>query len=96
MALSVFRICFCSWGDYDRKQLIQDSQYHRIGYPIDAEHINIKVLFSANQGLRKKFGMAGALKKAGLELIGTHHRGIDDARNMARLMPYITGREKLS
>lgn len=86
---------FCSWGDYDRKQLIQDSQYHRIGYPIDVEHINIKKLFSTNQGLKKKFGMAGALKRAGLELIGTHHRGIDDARNMARLMPYITGRSML-
>ncbi|WP_444998615.1 exonuclease domain-containing protein [Aliikangiella sp. IMCC44359] len=43
---------FCSLEDYDKKQLIQDSQYHRIGYPIDAEHINIKKLFSINQGLK--------------------------------------------
>ncbi|WP_444995406.1 hypothetical protein [Aliikangiella sp. IMCC44359] len=39
--------------------------------------------------------MAGALNKAGLKLIGTYHRGIDDVRNMARLMSYVTERKKL-
>lgn len=86
---------FCSWGDYDRKQLNQDSEFHRVDYPIDAEHVNVKKMFSISQGLKKRFGMAGALAKAGLKLIGTHHRGIDDARNMARLMPYILGRSKV-
>ncbi|MGL5075983.1 MAG: 3'-5' exonuclease, partial [Waterburya sp.] len=47
-------------------------------------------------GLSKKYGMAGALKLAGIELIGTHHRGIDDARNIAQLLPYMLGREKLA
>ncbi|MDY7021491.1 MAG: exonuclease, partial [Cyanobacteriota bacterium] len=27
---------------------------------------------------------------------GTHHRGIDDTRNIAKLMPYILGIKKLS
>jgi inhibitor of KinA sporulation pathway (predicted exonuclease) len=27
----------------------------------------------------------------GLDLVGTHHRGIDDARNIARLLPYCLG-----
>ncbi|GIS61919.1 MAG: hypothetical protein CM1200mP2_41440 [Planctomycetaceae bacterium] len=35
--------------------------------------------------------MAAALKEVGLELRGTHHRGIDDARNIARLLPFIVG-----
>jgi len=86
---------FCSWGDYDKGQLEQDSQFHRISYPIGSEHINIKKLFSLNQNLKKKFGMAGALELAGLPLDGKHHRGIDDARNMAKLMPFILGRERL-
>ena len=86
---------FCSWGDYDKKQLTQDSLFHREPFPIGAEHVNIKVLFSQTQGFKKRFGMDGALKRAGLALDGTHHRGIDDARNMARLMPYITGRLSL-
>ncbi|MGL6345008.1 MAG: exonuclease domain-containing protein [Waterburya sp.] len=89
---------FGSWGEYDRKQFLQDSQFHNLPlpYPLSSKHINFKKLFSENQGLSKKYGMAGALKLAGIELIGTHHRGIDDARNIAKLLPYILGREKLA
>jgi inhibitor of KinA sporulation pathway (predicted exonuclease) len=39
--------------------------------------------------------MAQALRLAEIELQGTHHRGIDDARNIARLMPFILGIKKL-
>jgi inhibitor of KinA sporulation pathway (predicted exonuclease) len=35
--------------------------------------------------------MAAALRRVGLPLRGTHHRGIDDARNIARLLPWIVG-----
>lgn len=87
---------FCSWGDYDRKQLAQDCQFHGVAYPIGSEHLNIKTLFSASQQLKKKLGMANALELAGLTLTGTHHRGIDDARNMARLMPFVLGRKHVT
>lgn len=86
---------FCSWGDYDKSQIEQDCKFHGVPYPIASEHLNIKKLFTASQGLKKKFGMAEALKLAGLSLDGIHHRGIDDARNMARLMPYILGRRMI-
>ena len=33
--------------------------------------------------------MAHALKLVGLFLEGTHHRGIDDARNRVKLLPWI-------
>jgi len=82
---------FCSWGDYDKKQLDQDCKHHYVPNPIGAEHINIKKLFSKSQNLKKKYGMAGALKLSKIKLEGFHHRGIDDARNMANLMPYILG-----
>jgi inhibitor of KinA sporulation pathway (predicted exonuclease) len=39
--------------------------------------------------------MAEALKMAGITLEGTHHRGIDDTRNIVKLMPYILGVKKL-
>jgi inhibitor of KinA sporulation pathway (predicted exonuclease) len=39
--------------------------------------------------------MKQALQLAKIELEGTHHRGIDDARNIAKLMPYILGRKKI-
>lgn len=87
---------FTSWGDYDKNQFTQDCRYHQQPWPFAGPHLNIKVQFSKAQNLRKRHGMAGALRIAGLDLSGTHHRGIDDARNMVRLLPYITGRKMLS
>ncbi|GAA3977571.1 3'-5' exonuclease [Allohahella marinimesophila] len=88
-------ILFCSWGDYDRNQFIRDSVATNLPYPIEAPHLNIKKLFSFSQQRERWVGMSIALELCGLELEGTHHRGIDDARNMARMMPYILGRKKI-
>ena len=82
---------FCSWGDYDLKQLRQDCDFHRISYPISAPHLNVKRLMAERQQLAKKPGLGEAVRMAGLEFSGTHHRGIDDARNITRLLPYIFG-----
>jgi 3'-5' exoribonuclease 1 len=88
---------FGSWGEYDRKQFQQDSKYHRIDLPdpVSSNHINLKELFSIAQKLNKRYGMAQALNLAGIELIGTHHRGIDDARNISQLLPYILGQKTM-
>jgi inhibitor of KinA sporulation pathway (predicted exonuclease) len=86
---------FGSWGDYDRKQFEQDSNFHQIPYPFICEHINFKQLFTDTQKLSKRYGMKKALALAGIDLEGTHHRGIDDARNIAKLLPYILGKWKL-
>jgi inhibitor of KinA sporulation pathway (predicted exonuclease) len=83
---------FCSWGEYDRKQFEQDAAYHRVRLPLGAEHLNLKKRFSERHGIHKKLGMARALERVGFELRGTHHRGIDDARNIARLLPWIVER----
>lgn len=40
----------------------------------------------------KSCGMARALEIAGLPLEGTHHRGADDARNIARLAALVLPR----
>lgn len=82
---------FCSWGDYDRTQLQQDCDFHRIPNPVSAQHCNVKQMFSEHQSLKKKYGLSGAIPKAGLTFSGTQHRGIDDARNIARLLPFIFG-----
>ncbi len=82
---------FGSWGDYDRKQFQQDSDFHKVPFPIAYPHVNLKKLFTETQGLPKRYGMAKALEIVGLPLEGTHHRGIDDARNIAKLLPYILG-----
>ncbi len=86
---------FGSWGEYDRKQFQQDSKYHQIDlpYPVSSNHINLKELFSTTQSRNKRYGMAQALDLAQIELTGTHHRGIDDARNISKLLPYILGQK---
>ena len=76
---------FCSWGNYDKKQFIQDCAFHHVPYPFASEHINIKQEFSEYLGVSKGFGMVQALKELGIELKGIHHRGIDDARNIAAI-----------
>ncbi|MGC1273304.1 MAG: 3'-5' exonuclease [Planctomycetaceae bacterium] len=76
---------FCSWGSYDLGQLRADCDRHGMAFPAALEcHINLKKEFARLRG-EKVRGMARALKAAGLSLEGTHHRAIDDARNIARL-----------
>ncbi len=82
---------FCSWGEYDRRQFETDAGYHRVKLSFGADHLNIKQAFSDALGTSKRFGMAGALRQLGIELSGTHHRGIDDARNIAKILPFAVG-----
>ena len=85
---------FCSWGIYDKHQLEQDAHHHKASLPFGKEHLNLKKRFSEVLGEETRYGMAGALRRVGLPLLGTQHRGIDDARNIARLLPWVLGREK--
>ena len=78
------QIVFCSWGDYDRRQFLQDCKYHRIKYPFGKRHMNVKQLFAEKRRCRP-CGMAQALAMMRMPLTGTHHRAIDDASNIARL-----------
>lgn len=79
----------CSWGAYDLNQFRLDCSRHGIELPSSFErHINLKKEFSRVLAVRR-CGMATALKHAGLPLEGTHHRGIDDARNIAKLAQLV-------
>jgi len=81
---------FCTWGYYDKKQLEQDAIFHKVKLPKMGKHCNIKALFAEKQEI-KPFGMEEALDRVGVSLEGTHHRGIEDVRNMVRLLPWIFG-----
>ncbi len=86
-------VVFCSWGEFDRRQLEQDSAYHGIPYLLPV-HLNLKRRFSealgsSRRARRRGFGVAEALRACQLEFEGTPHRGLDDARNIARLLPWI-------
>ena len=80
---------FCSWGDYDRKQLRKDCDFHGVPFPFDDNHRNIKKEFSQVVKSKKRFGVGQAMKRAELSPQGTAHRAIDDARNIARIYGWM-------
>jgi 3'-5' exoribonuclease 1 len=86
---------FGSWGDYDRAQLDLDAARHAVDLPFHHGHLNVKWLFSTTVD-RRSVGVTRALRRVGLEFEGTLHRGIDDARNIARLLPWALGRKKVA
>jgi inhibitor of KinA sporulation pathway (predicted exonuclease) len=88
-------LLFCSWGRYDRIQLERDGAQHGIPNNMP-EHMNLKTRFTDVQGIKNKLGMAQALKLCGLPLHGVHHRGIDDARNIARMLSWIVGDKRVA
>ena len=87
---------FCSWGAYDRNQFRRDAQHHRVKLPLGERHMNIKEAFSQRLGESRQYGTGQALRRLGLSFTGTHHRAIDDARNIARLLPFVLGASELA
>lgn len=83
---------WASWGDYDRLQFQRQCAATRTAYPFNKAHTNAKAAFAQAHGLRKRPGMAQALRFAGLELEGRHHRGEDDAWNIAALILHLKNR----
>ena len=77
----------CSWGFFDVGQFRLDCARFGPVFPeqFESDHLNIKQVFAEWKGVRR-CGMAAALDLLGLPLAGTHHRGIDDARNIARIV----------
>jgi inhibitor of KinA sporulation pathway (predicted exonuclease) len=56
--------------------------------PAFERHVNLKQEHGRLRRVRP-MGMAKALAREGIPLQGTHHRGLDDARNIARLARLI-------
>lgn len=83
---------WASWGDYDRHQFTRQCAATRTAYPFGKRHTNAKAVFTRAHGLRKRPGMAQALTIAGLPLEGRHHRGEDDAWNIAALILSLAAR----
>jgi len=74
----------CSWGFYDKKQLVQDCTLHNLPIKWLDKHISVKHQFCKNRRI-KHVGMLTALRMLNLKHDGTHHRGIDDAKNIANI-----------
>jgi inhibitor of KinA sporulation pathway (predicted exonuclease) len=80
---------WASFGAYDLKQFQRQCTAMGIGFPFGPSHINVKTLFALKMKLGHEQGMAGALTLLNIPLEGTHHRGIDDAKNIAKVFNRI-------
>jgi len=75
----------CSWGFYDKNQLINDCKISNLDDEWVYKHISLKHQYREIKNLKRAIGMKRALGMEKIELEGTHHRGIDDARNIAKI-----------
>jgi len=80
---------WASFGAYDQRQFQKQCQAMDIAYPLGPSHINVKTLFALKRKLGHEQGMAGALALLDIPLEGTHHRGKDDAKNIAKILYWI-------
>jgi inhibitor of KinA sporulation pathway (predicted exonuclease) len=77
---------WASYGDFDRRQFERECHLKHIPYPFGSRHINVKTLFAIKHRLAEEIGIDQALALLSLKLVGTHHRGVDDAYNAARIL----------
>jgi 3'-5' exoribonuclease 1 len=77
-----------SWGSWDEKQLRNECARKGIKCHIPLPFINLKEHFARLHG-NKKYGAKGALLVLGMHLEGSHHRALDDARNISRIVTRV-------
>lgn len=80
------KFTWASWGDYDRRQFERQCKREGVKYPFGPSHINVKNLFALIKGLDRECGMVEALQRLETPLEGKHHRGVDDAWNIATIL----------
>jgi len=83
---------WASYGDFDRRQFERQCQETGVRYPFGKTHLNVKNLLSLALNEPYEVGLDRALDLTGLPLEGTHHRGVDDAWNIAQLLAVLLGR----
>lgn len=83
---------FASWGDYDRNQFRRNCADYGLNYPFGPTHLNVKNLFAIAFGLAKEPGLPEACEHLGIPLEGQHHRGVDDAWNIANILATLLRR----
>jgi inhibitor of KinA sporulation pathway (predicted exonuclease) len=76
---------WASWGSYDRRMFEEQCAGFGVEYPFSEKHVNLKQRFGKLYRIKSAPGMTAALDYLKLPLLGTHHRGGDDAYNIARI-----------
>ncbi|TFK91691.1 exonuclease [Polyporus arcularius HHB13444] len=90
-------VAYLTCGDWDLKIMLP-LQLHLSGTQVGLDPstgalappynrwINVKKSFQRLHGLKNPRGMAGMLRHANMELEGRHHSGIDDCKNILRVV----------
>ncbi len=74
-----------SWGKYDKQQLKQDCELHKLDVDWVENHFNLKPAYRSLKNLKDEPGLKKAVKLEGFEFTGIHHRAISDAENTAKI-----------
>ncbi len=85
-------VLFASWGRYDHNQLRRQAVAAGLPEPRWTP-LNVKAAFSdwyrVHTGRRSSHGLGRAVRELGWTFEGVAHRGLDDARNAARLLAHV-------
>lgn len=85
------RRVWASYGDYDRTMFEKQCKARGVLYPFGRTHINVKALAGFAKAGRTEFGLDKAMQLMLLQMEGTHHRGVDDAWNIAVVLGELIG-----
>lgn len=80
---------WASYGDYDRIMFDRQCRDLSLPYPFGRSHINIKNLLALLLNMPNEIGLDTAMSRLGMPMEGTHHRGGDDAWNIAAVLAYL-------
>ncbi|MCK5501876.1 MAG: exonuclease domain-containing protein, partial [Tritonibacter mobilis] len=79
-----------SWGNYDLHHLTTQCAIDGANSALlKHDHLNLKKLWRRTTRQRKRTSLAAALDFHDIEFAGQPHRGIDDAQNIARILPFM-------
>jgi inhibitor of KinA sporulation pathway (predicted exonuclease) len=85
---------WASWGNYDRRLLLsQENRTQSNSLFTKLPHVNLKKAWRRSVRNRSHSGLQAALDFHGMGFEGSPHRAIVDAKNTARLLPFIQRRE---
>lgn len=86
-------VVMASWSAYDQHLFARQCREHGLEAEPGWSHVDIKAEYGrwvfAQYGERGRFRLSQALDRLGIDVTGTAHRALDDARNTARLLRII-------
>ena len=85
---------WASYGDFDRIAMQRQCERRGVSYPFGRTHLNVKNLLAISLSLPNEVGLDRAAELCGLPLEGTHHRGDDDAWNIAAVLGALLERAR--